>query len=287
MGEKDAILGPVRLERDAVERVLKRAVELQAARRAPADALGEADLLDVAREMGIEPQHLKRALAEERAGLGEASARPALGDRLFGPGRLAAGRPVGGEPGQLLEAATQWLERQEGLRIVRRLPAGLSAERDRSALGWMRARLGLARGTGRLREADEVELRVQELSAEEALVTLEADVSSVRNQTALTLGSCAVLVVAAVSLAFPYGAPALLLALPGLLGAAASRAFADGRLRRISRGLEGTLDALELRPERRAENDPVLGAIEGARRLGSRIKLLGEALRDGMSRPEK
>jgi hypothetical protein len=288
MRNDESIVGPVRLGRDAVERVLRRAVELQAADKAPVDALGEAELLDVAREMGIEPQHLRRALAEERVGLARTSSQPGLGDRILGPSRLATGRPVRGEAGPLLEAATGWLERQEGLRIVRRLPDGVSAERDRSALGWLRARVGLARGTGRLREADEVELRIQELGPDEALVTVEADVRSLRGQMAFTFGACGLLVAVAAALAAAAGASGLLLALPGILGAGVVRAISKRRIQRIGRGLEGALDALELAADGRAElTDPIGGALEGARRLGTRLKLLGEALRDGMQRPEK
>src|SRR6185503_98853 len=56
------------LDRAAMERVLARAAELQTADADPADAaLNEDQLIEVAREVGLSPEHLKQALAEERS----------------------------------------------------------------------------------------------------------------------------------------------------------------------------------------------------------------------------
>src|SRR5262249_35664745 len=153
---------------------------------------------------------------------------------------------------------------------------------------WIRARVGLARGTGRLREADEVELRVQDLGDQESLVTVQADVRSLRNQLTFAMICCALLVFVSVVVAATGGASGLVLALPAILGAALVRAISAKRLHRIGRGLEGAVDALELLGESRPElGDPLSGAMNGARRIGSRLRLLGEALREGLSKPEK
>ena len=57
------------IDRTALERVLARAAQLQMAAgedTGPADGLSESQLLDVGREVGLSPAHLRQALAEER-----------------------------------------------------------------------------------------------------------------------------------------------------------------------------------------------------------------------------
>ena len=54
------------LDRAALERVLARAAELQGSDADPSDALTEQQVLDIAREVGIAPEALRVALAEER-----------------------------------------------------------------------------------------------------------------------------------------------------------------------------------------------------------------------------
>ena len=55
------------IPRDALERVLARATELQGVSGEPSEAISESRLMEVAREVGIDAQHLRQALAEERA----------------------------------------------------------------------------------------------------------------------------------------------------------------------------------------------------------------------------
>jgi hypothetical protein len=61
--------------------------------------------------------HLRRALAEERAGIAE-PASPGVADSLAGA-EAHRGRhePVRGNPSELVAAGTAWLERQNGLRL--------------------------------------------------------------------------------------------------------------------------------------------------------------------------
>jgi hypothetical protein len=266
--------------RAVADRVLRRAIELQAARTGASDALDEEQLALLAEEIGLDPDLVRRALAEEHAGL-----RPAeehVADRFVGPQRVIAGRSVRGTPGALLEEASQWLQRHEGLRVQRRLLDGVRYEADRSLLAGVRSGLGLTRGTGNLRSADEIALRIQPLDAGESLVTVEADVQSLRRQTAAGLaGSVAAAAVAGWIGQDLMGTGGWLLALPAAMatgGAVVSNL--RRRLVRIRRGLERTLDALAL-PEKQppALNDPFTGAIEGARRLGQRVRQLSEAFR--------
>jgi len=54
------------LDRAALERVLGRAAELQAGGADAPETLTEAQLLEIGREVGLSPEHLRQALAEER-----------------------------------------------------------------------------------------------------------------------------------------------------------------------------------------------------------------------------
>jgi hypothetical protein len=55
-----------KLDRSAMERVLARAAELQAGSGEPEEALSEEQILELGKEVGLSPQHLRQALAEER-----------------------------------------------------------------------------------------------------------------------------------------------------------------------------------------------------------------------------
>ena len=85
------------IRREALERIIQRAAELQAGERDIGEGLTEADVLALGNDVGIPARYLRqallegrtRSLVEERAGL--------LG-WLLGPGRLSAQRVVSGEP---------------------------------------------------------------------------------------------------------------------------------------------------------------------------------------------
>ena len=66
------------LPRVALERVLARATELQSAGADAPEAISESRLLEVAREVGIDTNHVRQALAEERA-------RRSISARRFSP----------------------------------------------------------------------------------------------------------------------------------------------------------------------------------------------------------
>ena len=61
-----APLDPPVLDRTGLERVLARATELQAAVGDRPESLSEQQLLELGSEVGIAPEHLRQALAEER-----------------------------------------------------------------------------------------------------------------------------------------------------------------------------------------------------------------------------
>ena len=59
-------LPAARLDRASLERVLARAAELQGTSGDPVEEFTEEQLLDLGKEVGLSPQNLRQALAEER-----------------------------------------------------------------------------------------------------------------------------------------------------------------------------------------------------------------------------
>src|SRR3954470_16814402 len=106
---------PARIDRAAVDRILARALELQA--DVPADAQGqltEAQLLELAKEVGLDPVNLRQAIAEERTRVAIPEERGLLAS-LYGGSAVSAQRTVRGTPKQVLSALDDWMQRQECL----------------------------------------------------------------------------------------------------------------------------------------------------------------------------
>ena len=108
---------PATVDRAAVERVLARALELQAGPAGdPQDRLTEAQLLDLAKEVGLDPVHLRQALAEERTRVAVPEEKGLLAT-LYGSATVSAQRTVHGTPAQVLQALDDWMQRQECLKV--------------------------------------------------------------------------------------------------------------------------------------------------------------------------
>src|SRR5688572_25216293 len=90
------------LDRAAVERVLARAADLHAtgADGGEGGALTESQVIEIAREAGLSPDHVRRAIAEERTRVALPE-EAGLAARLAGPGSAAAARVVPGTAAQI------------------------------------------------------------------------------------------------------------------------------------------------------------------------------------------
>ena len=114
--------GPsARIDRGALERVLARAAELQgrSADSDPSDEFTEDQLLDLGKEVGLSPQNIRQALAEERTRSVLPDEERGIIARLLGASRVAAARTIDGKPGDVLRAIDTWMQREE-LLIVKR-----------------------------------------------------------------------------------------------------------------------------------------------------------------------
>lgn len=171
------------------EVVIRRAAELQArAADEGAEAeLSEGEVIRIGREIGISPQHIRRALAE--AGRPE-QAKPALGDRLMGPQWIRASRAVPGGTEEVRQRIDEYMVKREWLAPIRRHPDRTVYEKERGvdlarALRMVEVSLGGRSeptvGAGfKLRKARRTEVVVQPLEEGFSYVTLGTDLGNWR-----------------------------------------------------------------------------------------------------------
>ncbi len=106
-----------RIDREAAERVLRRAVQLG---DQPGDTDDEFDtdvLEEAARDLGVPATAVHRALAEEQAGL--LAGEQGRLDRLAGPAAISAARVVDGTPEAVMALADDWLRKPWAFKRVR------------------------------------------------------------------------------------------------------------------------------------------------------------------------
>lgn len=253
---------PARLDRSALERVLARAAELQAGELDPGEYIAEERLLDIAKEVGLAPHHMRQALAEERTRVAVPEETGAVA-RFAGVARVIATRVITGTPAEVLASLDSWMQREECLAIKRRFPERIIWEEHKGF--WTQLRRGMDMGGKRyvLARAHEVAATAVPVDHQRSLVRLEADLSNVRTGRLAGAGaSTAVGVVAGGTLLalgfFPVAAIA-----PAIVGAVAGYGVARshrGVAARAQLALEQVLDRLE--SQQPAQPRPIGTAIE-------------------------
>jgi hypothetical protein len=161
------------LPRAALERVLLRAAELHAASGEVPETMSEADLLSLAKEVGISPLAVKQALAEERMRVTLPEER-GLAAALAGPALFAASRAVSGDARAVLERIDRAFQNDENLSERRRFPDRIVWGPRGGFAGAVR---GLVRLDGRgfpLTKADEVSASVVQVEPGKVHVHIEA-----------------------------------------------------------------------------------------------------------------
>ena len=238
---------PARLDRSALERVLARAAELQAGELDPGEYISEERLLDIAKEVGLDPHHMRQALAEERTRVAVPEESGAVA-RFAGVARVIARRVVMGKPAGVLESLDTWMHREECLIIKRRFPERIVWEEHRGF--WTQLRRGMDMGGRRyvLARAHEVSATAVPVDDQRALVRLEADLSNVRTGRLAGAGASTAIGVAAGGTLLALGFFPLAAVAPALVGAVAGYGVARshrGVASRAQLALEQVLDRLE------------------------------------------
>ena len=238
---------PATIDRAAVERVLARALELQSgAAGDTSDRLTEAQLLDLAKEVGLDSVNLRQALAEERTRIAVPEEKGLLAT-LYGGASVSAQRTIVGTPAQVLQALDDWMQRQECLKVKRHFGERIVWEADRGVASAVKRAVS---GKGdALARATDVAATAIALDPTRVLVRLDAHLGAHRASMAqVNAGLGAASVVAGgilAALSFPViaaVAPAIVL-VPAVWGIARS-AHAQ-TVERAQLALEQVLDRME------------------------------------------
>lgn len=173
------------LSRTAVERVLARAAELQARTGDEEPGLSEAQLLEIAGEVGLSATSVRQAIAEVRTQV-EAPDESGAAHSLLGTATVRAARVVPGTAVTTLAIIDDWMQRTESLQVKRRFPDQMSWEPRQDFLASIRRALRIGGRGFHLAGTTEVGAVVVPVEAKRSHVALVADFADARSQRAMT-----------------------------------------------------------------------------------------------------
>ena len=264
-----------RIDRAALERVLARAAELQAKSGDGGetfDEFTEEQLLELGREVGLSPQHLRQAMAEERTRSALPTDERGLAVTLFGPGHARATRTVNGTQRETLAIIDSWMQRQELLQVKRHFADRIVWEPRGDLFGNLKRVLNVGGRGYPLTRAREVAATVIPVDEKRVLVSLDADLSARRGRLAGELAGATVVGAGATGVLVIMGIAGAVAAAPAVIApAAAYYGFRGMQIRLLNRAqlsLEQLLDRLERGEFGRAPS--LLGAIAAAAALPQR-----------------
>ena len=262
---------PSPLDRSALERVLARAAELQAAESGePAETLSESQILDLGKEVGLSAEHLRQALAEERTRVGHAVRHDGAIDRLLGAADVSAARVVTGRPAALLAQVEEWMTRKECLQVKRRFGERIVWEPRRDLFSGLQRALEGAFGGKRhaFVPAYEVAATIVAIDDQRSAVRLDADFTTERRAavgTGVTVGAVGAAASGA-AVVMGFFLPAALIPVVALsgIGAWQARRQHARTLYHASLAMEQLLDRLERGELARPSLLNVVSSIAGA-----------------------
>jgi hypothetical protein len=268
----DIVPQQTRIDRGALERIIRRAAELQAGEREIGEGLTEPELMRLGQEVGIPEGYLRRALAEERTQAVIAAERGVIA-RWTGPTHVTAQRVVAGEAATVLASLNHWMTEGELLRVKRRFPDQTSWEPRQDMFASIKRGFQAGGRAYRLSHARDVMAQVTQLEERRSHVQLVADMSNTRR--AHVNGAIAVTSVGAVAtgIGVTLGVFLPVAMAPVALGMLVGYGIGRGRrggLETMQVALEQVLDRLEhgeLNPAARPEaGNPLARIAEEIRR---------------------
>ena len=169
------------LDRQALERVLARAAELQGASALPdsSDLISESQLQDIGNEVGLNPSTIRQALAEERTRINVPEER-GLVAQISGAGFATATRTVPGTPRDVLATIDAWMLRDECLQVQRRFADRITWEPQRGLFGKLRRTVNVSGRGYYLMDAGQVSATVMPVDSTRVVVRLDADIHASR-----------------------------------------------------------------------------------------------------------
>jgi hypothetical protein len=178
-----SVVRPKLLDRQALERVLARAAELQGAGAIPesSDLISESQLLEIGSEVGIGSAMLNQALAEERTRVTVPEER-GLVAQIAGASFATATRTVPGAPRDVLATIDTWMQRDECLQVQRRFSDRITWEPQRGLFGKIRRTVNVSGRGYYLVDAGQVSATVLPVDNTRVVVRLDADIHASRSR---------------------------------------------------------------------------------------------------------
>jgi hypothetical protein len=264
------------LDRQALERVLARAAELQGAGAMPesGELISETQLREIGNEVGLSPATVDQALAEERTRVNVPEER-GLVAQVAGASFATATRTVSGNPRDVLATIDAWMQREECLQVQRRFSDRITWEPQRGLFGKLKRTVNISGRGYYLVDASQVSATVLPVDASRVVIRLDADIHQSR---AKRVGVGGLMVGAGGIAAGLVGLGLVVAHLPLIIAAgAAVLPFAGGTAGgyRIARGHRRVLSSVQLALEQildRLEHGEfsspgVLGAIASIPRI--------------------
>jgi hypothetical protein len=171
------------LDRQALERVLARAAELQGADAIPesSDLLSESQLLDIGKEVGLSAATINQALAEERTRVNVPEERGLIA-QIAGASFATATRTVPGTQRDVLATIDAWMQRDECLQVQRRFADRITWEPQRGLFGKLRRTVNMSGRGFYLMDAGQVSATVLPVDGSRVVVRLDADIHASRSR---------------------------------------------------------------------------------------------------------
>jgi len=169
------------LDRQALERVLARAAELQGAGAIPesSDLISETQLRDIGNEVGLSAEMINQALAEERTRVNVPEERGVVA-QIAGASFATATRTVPGTQRDVLATIDTWMQRDECLQVQRRFVDRITWEPQRGLFGKIRRTVNVSGRGYYLVEAGQVSATVLPVDGSRVVVRLDADIHASR-----------------------------------------------------------------------------------------------------------
>ena len=242
--------------------IVRRAAAIQNKRGGPgSELLTEEEVIEIGRQVGLEPDHVRRAMAEVHAE-SLAPKRPPgnrILDLIGGDSRVEVRRVVAGGPTVIQQQVEMLLRDREKLSALRRRPTRSVWEASGGIMDRLDRFMNFSGKEYALAETRQVELAVAETEPGWSLVTLAADFANKRVEVLYTAGSfvavAAILagvfvgVQAGYASVLAWGAGLFAGLLVGVTGGGVAvplmRRTVDKRRNRIELILEGLIDEVD------------------------------------------
>src|SRR2546425_12210482 len=177
-------MGKDLISREALERIIQRAAELQADERDIGDGLTKDEVLALGKDVGIPNRYLQQALLEEQTRT-LVETGTGFWAWLTGPRSLAAQRVVPGDRATVERALARWMEEEESLQVKRRYPDHTTWELKAGAVASIQRALGSRGRRYALASAAEITGKVTTAEPGFCHVGLNADVRPRRDKRML------------------------------------------------------------------------------------------------------